>query len=128
MPKVSLDRAIIYRGTLYMPGDVDCDADTAEALTLRMEDLRAAEAPRGSGEALGVAPADLSLPPAVEAEGGTPVGVLDLSLDVVQLLEEGGLSTVEAVRDASDERLMVISGIAEGRVRQIREALSKAGG
>lgn len=128
MVTVAVDRAIVYRGKLFMPGEVEVDAKTAEALEARLGTLREREAAPGTGEARGVTPADLPLAPANADGPGTPLDTLGLADDLRELLVADGLDSVEAVASASDERLMVISGIAEGRVRQIREALAQAGG
>jgi hypothetical protein len=42
-----------------------------------------------------------------------------------ELLEGAGFSTVEKVRAASDEELVAIDGIAEGRLAEVRKALKK---
>lgn len=62
----------------------------------------------------------------VDGDETVELDALDAMLggDVAALLRNAGYETPEAVRDAADDDLRAVSGIGEGRLARIREAVA----
>lgn len=57
----------------------------------------------------------------------TPLELLGLHYSTCGLLYSAGITSVEMLRQLTDEQLVQIDQIRAGRVKEIREALSRAG-
>lgn len=100
--QVKLDQAYTYKGKTYGPGD-------------------GVEMPDNILEDEALTPAFRA---AIEAGGGAQSSEPDpLEESIVQLLADNGYDTLESVRAASDEDLLAIKGIGDGKLAEIREKI-----
>ena len=86
-----------------------------------------APAPRRAAPAPAPAPVSAELVEPPPAEDADVLGLDDLGLGdrLIRLLEEAGYSDSDDLAMASDEELLALEGLGEGRLKSIRKALKK---
>lgn len=130
--KRTLKRSIGYLGKSYGPGEVMVPLGLAKQLApvpddeaeAPAEDLADPQADRiaeleAEVESL---KAQVAAGNAGDDDTGTPLPEEFVNKQVRELLMGAGFTTLEKVDLATDEQLLALDGIAEGRLKEIREA------
>jgi len=100
LPKVNLDRAYIFGGKFFGPGEADVPQELADALKARQQKEQGTIVPEQSSTLH-------TLPDDFPGAGA---------------LREAGFTTIEQVQTATDNQLNSVKGIGTALLKQIREA------
>lgn len=110
MPERTFDRDWVYKGTIYRAGET---ADVPEEFAARIDQVLGRE----------IDAASPSAPPPVAAPRARAIPD-----EMLESLRAAGLTDDDAIRGASDDRLMRVKGVGRSGLRQIREVYGESEG